>query len=46
MIKSVDPSLYRQRSTGLSVDIEAKDAGLSEHDNEKIKEQLTSLGYM
>ena len=46
MIKSVDPTLYRQRSTGLSVDIQAKDAGLSENDNEKIKEQLSSLGYM
>ena len=46
MIKSVDPTLYRQRSTGLSVDIEAKDAGLSGHENEKIKEQLRALGYM
>lgn len=46
MIESVDPSLYRQRSTGLSVAMQEKEAGLSEHDNEKIKEQLTSLGYM
>ena len=46
MIESVDPSLYRQRSTGLSVLMQEKEAGLSEHDNEKIKEQLTSLGYM
>ena len=46
MIESVDPSLYRQRSTGLSLAMQEKDAGLSEQDNEKIKEQLSSLGYM
>lgn len=46
MIKSVDPSLYRQRGTGMSAGIEARESGLSEHDNEKIKDQLTSLGYM
>ena len=46
MIKSVDPSLYRQRSTDMSVVMQAKDAGLSDQDNEKIKEQLSSLGYM
>ena len=46
MIKSVDPSLYRQRSTGLSSGTEAREFDLSEDDNEKIKEQLSSLGYM
>lgn len=46
MIKSVDPSLYRQRSTGMSPDTEARESGLSEDDNKKIREQLSSLGYM
>jgi len=46
MIKNVDPSLYRQRSTGLSSGTEARASELSEDDNEKIKEQLSSLGYM
>ena len=46
MIKSVDPALYRQRSTGLSSGTEAGEPDLSEDDNEKIKDQLSSLGYM
>lgn len=46
MIKCVDPSLYRQRGTGVSADTQAKESGLSEDDNEKIKDQLASLGYM
>ena len=46
MIKSVDPALYRQRNTGLSSGTEAREFDLSEDDNEKIKEQLSSLGYM
>ena len=46
MIKSVDPALYRQRSTGLSSGTEARESELSEDDNEQIKEQLSSLGYM
>jgi len=46
MIKSVDPALYRQRSTGLSSGTEARESDLSEDDNEKIKDQLSSLGYM
>lgn len=46
MINSVDPSLYRQRSAGLAAGIQEKESGLSEQDNEKIREQLASLGYM
>ena len=46
MIKSVDPALYRHRSTRLSSGTEATESGLSEDDNEKIREQLSSLGYM
>src|SRR3972149_6279219 len=46
MIKSVDPSLYRQRSTDMSAGIESEESCLSENDNEKIREQLSSLGYM
>ena len=46
MIKSVDPSLYRQRSTGLSSGTEARESDLSEDDNDKIREQLSYLGYM
>ena len=46
MIKSVDPSLYRQRSTDMSVGMQANESGLSDQDNEKIKDQLSSLGYM
>jgi len=39
-------ALYRQRSTGPSSGTEAGDSDLSEDDNEKIREQLSSLGYM
>ena len=46
MIKSVDPALYRQRKTGLSAGIQAKESGLSGDDHEKIEDQLASLGYM
>ncbi len=46
MIKNVDTSLYRQRSSGMSVGIQTNESGLSEHDNDKIREQLSSLGYM
>ena len=46
MINSVDPSLYRQRSAGITAGIQEKESGLSELDNEKIREQLASLGYM
>ena len=46
MIKSVDASLYRQRSTCLSSGTVVKESDLSEVDNEKIREQLSSLGYM
>ncbi|HZX48043.1 MAG TPA: sulfotransferase [Nitrospirota bacterium] len=46
MINSVDPTLYRQRSAGITADIQEKESGLSELDNEKIREQLASLGYM
>src|SRR3990170_3131438 len=46
MIKSVDPALYRQRNTGLSAGIQAKESGLSGDDHEKIEDQLASLGYM
>lgn len=46
MIKSVDPSLYRQRSTKKSAGLNPEESGLSVPDNEKIREQLSSLGYL
>jgi len=34
------------RSTGMLIGTEAKESDLSEDDNEQIREQLSSLGYM
>lgn len=42
----MEGTIKQDRFIFFDADTEARDAGLSDKDNEKIREQLASLGYM